>query len=164
MAWCFCYGCYGCAAFPQIYYKMNRLIKISGIVVLFGLLALVRMFEADLFYDPLLSFFKQDYLYGKVPEVTFGKLMLHTALRFWINTLISLAILYVAFRDKDVIKFSLILYALAFIILFSWMAWLVANASPESNYNLLFYVRRFLIQPLFVLLLLPAFYYAKKKN
>jgi exosortase F-associated protein len=143
---------------------MNRLLKITGIVLLFGLLILVRLFEADLFYDPLLVFFKQDYLYGKVPEVEFGKLMLHTAYRFWMNTLISLAILYVAFRDKDVIKFSLILYVLAFFLLFSWMSWLVTNASPESNYNILFYVRRFLIQPLFVLLLLPAFYYHRQRT
>ncbi|MEX0998170.1 MAG: exosortase F system-associated protein [Flavobacteriaceae bacterium] len=143
---------------------MNRLLKLTGIVFLFGLLILVRLFEADLFYDPLLSFFKQDYLHGKVPDVEFGKLMLHTAYRFWMNTLISLVILYVAFRDKDVIKFSLILYVLAFVILFSWMAWLVANASPESNYNILFYVRRFLIQPLFVLLLLPAFYYHRQRT
>jgi exosortase F-associated protein len=143
---------------------MNRLLKITGIIFLFGLLILVRLFEADLFYDPLLLFFKQDYLYGLVPEVEFGKLMLHTAFRFWLNTLISLAILYVAFWDKEVIKFSLILYVLAFVILFSWMSWLVANASAESNYRILFYVRRFLIQPLFVLLLLPAFYYHKVRN
>src|SRR5690606_14167322 len=137
--------------------------KITGIVFLFGLLILVRLFEADSFYDPLLTFFKQDYLYGKVPDVEFEKLMLHTGYRFWMNTLISLAILYVAFRDKDVIKFSLILYVLAFVLLFSWMSLLVANASPESNYNILFYVRRFLIQPLFVLLLLPAFYYHRQR-
>jgi len=68
------------------------------------------------------------------------------------------------FRDEDVINVSVKLYVLAFIILLLWMAWLVANATPESNYNILFYVRRFLIQPLFVLLLLPAFYYHKQKN
>jgi len=143
---------------------MNRLLKISGIIFLFGLLILVRLFEADLFYDPLLTFFKQDYLYGKVPDVAFGKLMLNTAFRFLINTIISLAILYVAFQDKEVLKFSFLLYVFAFVFLFSWMSWLVANATPESNYSILFYVRRFLIQPLFVLLLLPAFYYHKQRN
>ncbi|MCR9181300.1 MAG: exosortase F system-associated protein [Flavobacteriaceae bacterium] len=143
---------------------MNKLLKLTGIVFLFGLLILVRLFEADLFYDPLLTFFKQDYLHSKVPDVEFGKLMLHTAFRFGINTLISLLILYVAFKDKGIVKFSSVLYLIAFVILFSWMAWLVANASPESNYNILFYVRRFLIQPLFVLLFLPAFYYHKQKT
>lgn len=138
---------------------MNKLLKWILLAVLFGLLILVRLFESQLFYDPLLLFFKQDYLYGKVPEVEVGKLMLHTAFRYLINTFISLAILYVAFRDNDVVKFSVVLYALAFVILLPWMAWLVVNASPESNYNVLFYVRRFLIQPIILLLLLPAFYY-----
>lgn len=142
---------------------MKKPFKIGLLVILFGLLLLVRLFEADLFYDPLLSFFKQDYLNKKVPDVEFGKLLLHTSYRYLINTAISLLILWVAFREKDVIKFSVVLYVLAFIILLPWMAWLVANATPESNYNILFYVRRFLIQPLFVLLLLPAFYYHKQK-
>lgn len=143
---------------------MKKPFKILLLLFLFGLLVLVRLFEADLFYDPLLSFFKQDYLYGKVPDFEFGKHMLHTAFRFGINTLISLAILYVAFRDKGIVKFASVLYIIGFVVLFSWMSWLIANASSESNYNILFYVRRFLIQPLFVLLLLPAFYYNIQKN
>lgn len=142
---------------------MKKPAKIVLLLILFGLLVLVRLFESELFYDPLLSFFKQDYLNQKVPDVALGKLLLHTGYRYLINTAISLLILWVAFRDRDVIKFSMILYALAFIILLPWMAWLVANATPDSNYNMLFYVRRFLIQPLFVLLLLPAFYYHKQK-
>tara|TARA_R110000850_G_scaffold254614_1_gene380127 strand:- start:10056 stop:10490 length:435 start_codon:yes stop_codon:yes gene_type:complete len=142
---------------------MKKPFKILLLIILFGLLVLVRLFEAELFYDPLLSFFKKDYLNQKVPDAALGKLLLHTGYRYLINTAISLLILWLAFRDRDVIKFSMILYVLAFLILLPWMAWLVANATPESNYNILFYVRRFLIQPLFVLLLLPAFYYHKQK-
>lgn len=142
---------------------MKKPFKILLMLILFGLLILVRFLEAELFYDPLLYFFKQDYLNQKVPDVEFGKLLLHTSYRYLLNTAISLLILWAAFRDRDVIKFSVVLYAFAFLILLPWMGWLVANATPESNYNILFYVRRFLIQPLFVLLLLPAFYYHKKK-
>lgn len=142
---------------------MKKPAKILLLLILFGLLVLVRLFEAELFYDPLLSFFKQDYLNQKVPDAEFGKLLLHTTYRYLINTAISLLILWVAFRDRDVIKFSVVLYVLVLVILLPGMAWLIANATPESNYNILFYVRRFLIQPLFILLLLPAFYYHKQK-
>lgn len=142
---------------------MKKPFKILGLLILFGLLVLVRLFEAELFYDPLLSFFKQDYLNQKVPDVEFGKLLLHTSYRYLINTVISLLILWVAFWDRDVIKFSMVLYALAFIVLLPWMAWLIVNATPQSNYNILFYVRRFLIQPIILLLLLPAFYYHRQK-
>jgi exosortase F-associated protein len=90
--------------------------------------------------------------------------MINTAFRFLLNTIISLTILYVVFQEKGIVKFSVFVYALAFLILFPWMVWLIANASPESNYNILFYVRRFLIQPIILLLLLPAFYYHKYKH
>jgi len=125
------------------------------------LLVLERLFETELFYDPLIPFFKQDYLLKKVPQVNVTLLLLNTVFRYALNMLISLAILYVIFKDKDVIKFSFFLFVLALVILLPWMAYLVLNASPESNYNLLFYVRRFLIQPIFILFLIPAFYYHK---
>jgi len=139
----------------------TKAIRIVGVLFLFLLLVLVRLFETELFYDPLLLFFKQDYLLKKVPDTNLALLLLNTFFRYVLNTVISLAILYVVFKDKDVIKFSLFLYVLALVILLPWMGYLVINASPESNYNLLFYVRRFLIQPIFILLLLPAFYYHK---
>ncbi|PKP26889.1 MAG: exosortase F system-associated protein [Bacteroidetes bacterium HGW-Bacteroidetes-2] len=139
----------------------SKMISIVGVLLLFVLLVLVRLFETELFYDPLLSFFKQDYLLKKVPEVNVFLLLLNTFFRYVLNTMISLTILYVVFKDKDVIKFSSFLYLLALVILLPWMGYLVINASPESNYNLLFYVRRFLIQPIFILFLLPAFYYHK---
>jgi len=143
---------------------MNKWLKWTIVCGLFGLLILIRLFEAQLFYDPLLKFFKQDYLYQKVPDADFAKLMLNTALRFLLNTIISLTILYVVFQEKEIVKFSVFVYALAFLILFPWMILLITNASPESNYNVLFYVRRFLIQPIILLLLLPAFYYHKYKH
>lgn len=143
---------------------MNKWLKWTIVAGLFGLLILIRLFESQLFYDPLLKFFKQDYLHQKVPEADFAKLMLNTAFRFLLNTIISLTILYVVFQEKGIVKFSVFVYALAFLVLFPWMVWLIANASPESNYNVLFYVRRFLIQPIILLLLLPAFYYHKQKN
>lgn len=141
---------------------MNKLFQIAAILFLFGLLAAIRLFETTLFYDPLLSFFKREYLYGTLPDMELARLMLHTTLRFLLNTGISLLILYLAFSDKSIVKFSAYIYLFAFTILFVWMLIFLWNATPDSNYQILFYVRRFLIQPVFVLLLLPAFYYHKK--
>ncbi|NCT17079.1 MAG: exosortase F system-associated protein [Flavobacteriaceae bacterium CG_4_8_14_3_um_filter_34_10] len=143
---------------PNSKYKVIRIICVLFLIML---LVLERLFETELFYDPLIPFFKQDYLLKKVPQVNVTLLLLNTVFRYALNMLISLAILYVIFKDKDVIKFSFFLFVLALVILLPWMAYLVLNASPESNYNLLFYVRRFLIQPIFILFLLPAFYYHK---
>lgn len=140
---------------------MNRTAKISVLVFLAALLISIRFFEASLFYDPLLSFFKSNYATEPLPEFNTLQLLLNTAFRFWGNSLISLGILCVVFRDKGVFKLSLFLYVLFFALLF--VAFYVLLFSSEAgNHMLLFYVRRFLIQPLLLLLLLPAFYFHKK--
>ena len=135
------------------------------IAIAFGilLLMLVRYFEDSLFYDPFLQFFKSDYLYIDSPRRETFKLTLFTTLRYVLNTIISLGILHVVFRDKSVIKFSVILYAIAYIILLIAFLYFVINPKQE-DYYLFFNVRRFLIQPLILIVLLPAFYYNKLKQ
>jgi exosortase F-associated protein len=140
---------------------MQKWINTIAIIALFVVLAGIRFFETALFYDPLLSFFRSEYHYAQLPEMQLLKLLLHAGLRFWLNTAVSLLILWLAFKDKNVLKFSVVFYFVLFVVLISWMAFLVYNLSETSNFQLLFYVRRFLIQPVFILLLLPAFYYQK---
>ena len=137
---------------------MSKTLKIVLFVLLALGLVLVRMFEDFLFYDPLASFFKTDHTTEALPEFETAKLLLHTAFRFLINTVVSLAVLWVAFRNGEVVKLSLLLYAIAFILLIG-MFWYFLCASEAGNHMALFYVRRFLIQPLFLLVLLPAFYF-----
>lgn len=143
---------------------MKKVLKILAVLILVGLLVCIRAFEDMLFYDPLLEFFKVDYKTLPLPEMENFALLTNIALRFFINTLISLAILWVVFRDKEIIKISLVLYVLLFIALFSAFIFIVFTSEGTSSHLLLFYVRRFLIQPLFLLILLPAFYFQKFKN
>ncbi len=123
-------------------------------------LAMIRFFEDDLFYDPYLQFFKNDYLYIDSPRRETFKLALFTSMRYWINSLISLAVLYWVFLEKSIVKFSAIIYAIAFAVLIAIFLYFVINPSQE-DYYLFFNFRRFLIQPLILLILLPAFYYHK---
>jgi exosortase F-associated protein len=140
---------------------MRKLWKYIAIGFLFGLLVLIRAFENELFYDPFLNFFKYDYFQGNIPEYHTWTLFLHHVFRYVLNTLVSLAIIYIAFENRHVVKFSLGLYGVAFVILISLYFYLIQHDLAE-DYLLTFYVRRFLIQPLFVLILLPAFYYQRK--
>lgn len=142
---------------------MNKLIKYLLLFVLFGLLILIRAFENELFYDPYLVFFKNDYLYIDSPRREVAKLFFFTTLRYCLNTIISLAILFVFFKSKSAIKFSSLVYALAYIVLILAYLYFVINPRQE-DYYLFFNVRRFLIQPIFLLLLIPAFYYHKLKS
>jgi len=142
---------------------MNRYLKYILIFSLFVLLALVRWFEKELFYDPYLLFFQNDYLYIDSPRREVLKLVAFTSLRFLINTIISLSILYLFFKDRNVLKFSVLVYVVSFVILTGLYLYFVLEPKQE-NYYLFFNIRRFLIQPLLLLLLLPAFYYQKIKS
>ena len=142
---------------------MSKPTKFILLFILFALLAMIRYFENELFYDPYLSFFQNDYLYIDNPRREVFKLTAFTTLRYVLNTLISLGILFVFFRDRNIIKFSVLVYSGAYLILLILFLYFVLNPRQE-DYYLFFNIRRFLIQPIILLLLLPAFYYYKIKR
>ena len=92
---------------------MSKALKIILLIVLFSLLAAIRYFENELFYDPYLAFFQNDYLYIDNPRREVFKLTAFTTLRYVLNTLISLVILFVIFRGRNIVKFSILIYVLA---------------------------------------------------
>lgn len=138
-------------------------IKYILILILLSLLVLIRVFENQLFYDPYLLFFKNDYLYMDFPRREVLKLTFFTSLRYILNSIISISIIYVFFKDKSIVKFSALVYVIAYIILVLIFLYFVINPRQE-DYYLFFNFRRFLIQPVLLLLLLPAFYYYKLRQ
>nr|WP_321231688.1 exosortase F system-associated protein [uncultured Psychroserpens sp.] len=142
---------------------MRSPIRYILLLVLFGLLVLIRVFENELFYDPYLMFFKSDYLHMDFPRREILKLTLYTSLRFVLNTLMSLGIIYLFFKDKSIVKFSALVYIIAYVILLAFFLYFVIHPRQE-DYYLFFNFRRFLIQPILLLLLIPAFYYYKLKQ
>lgn len=142
---------------------MNKYVKYILLFFLFGLLVLIRFFENELFYDPYLAFFKNDYLYIDSPRREVFKLVVFTTLRYVLNTIISIAILYVVFKDKGIVKFSILIYSIAYLLLILIYLYFVINPKQE-DYYLFFNIRRFLIQPIILIVLLPAFYYHKLKG
>ena len=142
---------------------MRNPITIILILVLFILLVLIRVFENELFYDPYLSFFKNDYLHIDSPRREIFKLTMFTSLRYILNSVISLGIIYLFFKDQSIVKFSAGVFAVAYVILMALFLYFVIHPRQE-DYYLFFNFRRFLIQPILLLLLLPAFYYYKLKQ
>ncbi|MFC5682670.1 exosortase F system-associated membrane protein [Flavobacterium sp. MAHUQ-51] len=124
---------------------------------------LVRFYENILFYDPFLDYFKSDFNNLPLPEFDTFKLILNLLFRYSLNTGISLGLIYVIFKDSMMIRFSVLLYSIAFVLLLITM-FLVIHIYGSENNLLLFYVRRFLIQPIFVLLFIPAFYFQKRNS
>lgn len=124
-------------------------------IVIIILLAMVRLFESEIFYDPLLQYFKGSYQQESVPEMNFQLLFLNIAFRYLLNTILSLALLYVIFNDKQMLKFTAVLYLIFFVVLISILLFALSNEDPDKM--LVFYIRRFLIQPIFILLFIPGF-------
>ena len=140
---------------------MHKITKIGLLIFLVGLLVCIRTFETSLFYDPLIAFFKMGRGEVALPDFHMAKLLLNTALRFLVTTVISLGIIWLIFKERDILRLSAVLYLVLFVVLFS-VFWFLLFSSEEGSHLTLFYVRRFLIQPLFLLILLPAFYFQKK--
>ena len=140
--------------------KLTR--YIFAFLLRLGLVA-IRAFEDQLFYDPYLVFFESDYLYIDSPRREVAKLTFFTSLRYLLNTLASIGIIYFIFNDKIMIKFAALIYTVAYVLLIVPFLYFVINPRQE-DYYLFFNMRRFLIQPILLILLLPAFYYYKLKR
>jgi len=126
-------------------------------MTLIVLLICVRVFETKLFYDPLLAFFKYE---SKVmPQYDSLKLFLGLFFRYMLNSAISVGILWLAFKDVQVVKLSVALFAGLFVLLAA--ALFIVLGFDKPNLLSVFYIRRFLIQPFLLILFLPAFYYQK---
>ena len=138
---------------------MRKLLLVIPVIIL---LVCVRIYEASLFYDPLLLFFTEDFALLPLPELNKWKLIGSTAFRFILNSLLSIVILLIVFKNKEVVKVSLMLYGMLFVVLML-VFFVLLKSTSVGDHLPLFYVRRFLIQPLFLLILLPAFYVYQKK-
>lgn len=142
---------------------MKKSIRIVLIILLFAMLIVIRGFVAPYFYDPLNDYFKNDYLYTAVPKINFYPYFLHLFLRYVLNAIISLGIIYLFFYHKKTMLFAVKFYVIAFVSL-AVLLFVLLNFNLSEGYMLTFYVRRFLIHPLFLFVLLPAFYYEKLRG
>ena len=135
--------------------KSSNIGRIASAFVIVVLLVLVRFFESELFYDPLLAYFKGTYMQMDLPDMNYQMLFFNITFRYLINTILSLALLYVIFKDLGMIKFTAVLYLVFFIVLISILLFTLSYDDPDKM--LIFYIRRFLIQPIFILLFIPGF-------
>lgn len=138
----------------------NLFLTFSGVFICVLFFALIRFFQNQLFYDPFIIFFKTDYKNTSLPDYESLKLFFSYSLRFLFNSLISIVLIFIIFREKEVVKICTILFFAIYLILL--LASIFTLNLDSENYMLWFYVRRFIIQPLFVMLFIPGIYYQKK--
>ena len=116
-------------------------------------------FAITSFYT-FLNYFKGEYAHLPLPQINIFKLFFGLGFRFYLNSVISLLLLYVIFKDTQIVKFSMLLYMIfGSILMISFL--FVLNFFGEENKMILFYIRRFIIQPIFIMLFIPAFYFSR---
>ena len=135
--------------------------RILGVIPLIIALACVRSFENELFYDPFLEYFKSNYQNINLPKVDDFYLLTSYCFRYFINSMLSLSIIYIIFKDFEMIRFVSILYLIFFVVLIILFC-VTLKYFGSSNKMSIFYIRRFLIQPIFLMLFLAGFYFQKK--
>ena len=136
---------------------LNFILVFAGIL---GLIS-VRSLEDKIFYDPFLEFFKADYKVAQVPDFIWGKLMLSHFFRFALNLIFSAIVVHFMFLNKKWTIQAVFLMAVAFLFFFPIYLWCL-YIKMEIGYLFTFSVRRFVIQPIILLLIIPIFYYRKK--
>ncbi|KFC24317.1 exosortase F system-associated membrane protein [Chryseobacterium sp. FH1] len=133
------------------------------ILVLIGVCGLIgiRALENEIFYDPFLSYFRSADHTAVFPEFEWGKLVVGYLFRFLLNTFFSLLIIHYLFQNIKWTKQAFLLIALIFLIVFPIYLFCIYDKF-QFGYLFSFYIRRFVIQPLTLLLIIPIFYYRAK--
>lgn len=126
-----------------------------------GLLILWRMLHQWVLYDPLIAYYQGAITPQQFPQVQPIGLMCSWGLLYYLNSMTSLALLYVWFRESRSIKFLGLCYALMGLVLLVGTLFMVQFFGSKYP-MLIFQLRRFLIYPILLLVFFPALYYQKQ--
>lgn len=136
---------------------LSWFLVITGVVGLIG----VRALEDKIFYDPFLNYFHEADKSLAFPAFEWGKLIFGHIFRFIINLFFSCLIINFLFKNKEWTLQGAFLITIIFLITFPIYLYCVYDRF-EIGYLFSFYMRRFVIQPLILLLVVPIFYYRKQ--
>ena len=138
---------------------------LSWVLVILGIgsLIAVRLFEDRLFYDPFLNYFHEADKNISFPDFEWPTLILSHLFRFLLNLFFSCLIIQFWFNNKQWTIQGALLILIVFAITFPIYLYCISDRF-EVGYLFSFYMRRFVIQPLILLLVIPMFYYRRYTN
>lgn len=129
------------------------LVGIAGLIT-------VRAFEDRIFYDPFLEYFHEANKNIAFPHFEWGKMILSHILRFGLNLFFSGIIIFFWFKNKRWAIQGMMLMSIVFAVVLPVYLYCIYEQF-EIGYLFSFYIRRFVIQPLILLLIIPIFYYRR---
>ena len=136
---------------------LNWFLVVAGVCGLVG----VRILEDQLFYDPFLGYFHEANKNIEFPPFEWSRLVAGHLFRFGLNLLFSCLIIYGLFKNKQWTFQGVVIMVIVFAIAFPIYLYCIDDRF-QIGYLFSFYMRRFVIQPLIILLIVPMFYYRKQ--
>ena len=103
-----------------------------------------------------------DFQKHPVPALNYIHVIAGTSLRYLFNMVISLWLLWYLYKKEMFIKAALWVYLFAFVILITAFIFLL-HADSDLLKMALFYVRRFLIHPILLFIMVAGFYFLNEK-
>ncbi len=120
-------------------------------------LAIVYVFQEQLFYNPF-----SDYLYNPnkpyIPEYNTLLFCLSKAFRYILNDGFALLVIWGLFNNPRYIRFAVIVFFFGFLVLLPIYLFLAVNFFIETQ-SFLNHLHRLVLNPVLMMLLIPAFYY-----
>jgi exosortase F-associated protein len=131
---------------------------LAGAIGFFGLIA-VYVLQNQLFYDPLKGY---PMIAGKLPDDFDGFTYAYQkVIRYLLNDGFALALIYAIFEERKYVQFAV--YVFLFGLLFLLPTYLVLFVYfSEETYTYLNHLHRLVLNPVLMMLLIPAFFYQKR--
>ena len=137
----------------------KRLISLAVLL----LLVAVRLNESRWFPEKLIDFFGKDlYPDNPLPALGFTD-YISLLLRYLTNSILSIVFLHVWFGNERITRFLVKFFAATGIVLLLLFGIAVYTYQP-GQYLFLFYIRRLIIQPVWLFILFPVIYYLENRK
>ncbi len=138
----------------------NRFRHVFAIAVVILLIS-VRLFEQEWFPEKFIDYFASgNYMKSSLPVLRFEDYF-SIFLRYSVNSILSVILLQLLFKDARLtlwaVKFFIysgVILGILFVLTVQWIR--------PVDYRIVFYLRRMLIQPVGLFLLLPVFYFIRE--
>ncbi len=137
----------------------KRLISLAVLLMLVA----VRLNESRWFPEKLIDFFGKDlYPDNPLPALGFTD-YISLLLRYLTNSILSIVFLHIWFGNEQITRFLIKFFIAIGIIMFLLFGIAVYTYQP-GQYLFLFYIRRLIIQPVWLFILFPIIFYLENRK
>lgn len=144
----------------EIHWNIRQRLAIIAI----GAVGLVLMYtlQRQLFYDPL-----QDFVYNSVidnrPQIDAVKFIVGKVVRYVLNDVFAIFILMGIFADKKYLRLAVGVFLFGLVVMLPIYFIAVFYFLPEV-FSFLNHIHRLILNPVLMLMLIPAIYYQKSRE